>query len=391
MQRPHRALLAAVALLLAPTFQPLPPPAPAQPAAFTLDGRRDPAYVLVAEDAPGDLAPELAIQDKFRWTDLTRLYLAYDSTNLYAYVDLPNYVQGAASGQIGLAIVLPDGDTTGTAADPLRPAHIAYAFGSTVAGQCPASPLAQTRHPNSVIRGEILGTGDGANSNSGYTFLATRVLGAWQGTGLNWGGISLSPIGDHIAYANAFGVEFSIPWFDLGLAGPEPLYLSFFTSAGGSSPGIFDTVPPDVQGSAVLTSTALTQLATLSLPLPLPQSVSLGCATSTAVESAGTAVITATLHSALTQTVAVSYTTTALTAGPSDFTPLTGIVTFTAGTTRQAINVPLNDDTATEAPETFLVTLSNPFRVTLTSPYTTTVTISDDDGAHTLYLPVMTR
>lgn len=69
---PRRALLAALALLLA---------RPTAPTTFLLDGLRDPAYVLVAEDAPGDLAPELAAQPKFLWADFCqmRVWWTYDT------------------------------------------------------------------------------------------------------------------------------------------------------------------------------------------------------------------------------------------------------------------------------------------------------------------------
>src|SRR5687768_8475407 len=120
-----RALVAAVstAALLLPTT----PLSPAQPTAFTLDGVRDSGYVLVAEDPSGDLATAIASQTRYQWADLTRLYLATDDTNLYVFADMPGYTVTNSSGEIGLALLLPDGGS-GQVADYLRPAHVAYGF-----------------------------------------------------------------------------------------------------------------------------------------------------------------------------------------------------------------------------------------------------------------------
>jgi hypothetical protein len=61
----------------------------------------------------------------------------------------------------------------------------------------------------------------------------------------------------------------------------------------------------------------------------------------------------------------------------SDFTPDSGTLTFAAGQTSQSIILGILDDAATEGPETFTVTLSNPSAATLGAPSEATVTVAD--------------
>lgn len=96
-------------------------------------------------------------------------------------------------------------------------------------------------------------------------------------------------------------------------------------------------------------------------------------------ENAGNAVLTLTRGSGV-GTASVQYTTAngTATAG-SDYTSRTGTVTFAAGVTSQTISIPLINDTAGEANETFQVNFSNPVGLTLPDP-SATVTITDDDA-----------
>jgi hypothetical protein len=385
-------------LLLACLTLALTPPAPASPHAIVLDGLRDPDYVLIAEDPAGDLAPAVYNQVKFRWSDLTRLYVDTDSSNLYVYVDLPSYSLTHSVGQIGLSILIPGGGATGPRSDLLRPTAITYAYEASAHGGCPPTALPQTRHPDVLIRGNIWGAFDGSEDSNGFTVIAYGGGSDWTTSGTDWGGILDAQVDDRLAYSEAYGVELSIPWTDLGLPvpnDPTDLDLSFFTTTGNNSNpiGNFDAIPNDPAASAAPTSTVLSQLANLALPLPSPASVAFGCAIATVPEAAGVATLTAQLHTALTQTVAVSYTASALTAGPSDFTPHTGTVTFSPLTTQQTVTIPIADDTLVEPSETFLVTLSNPQGLLLAAPLTATITILDNDVVNLikLFVPLFNR
>ncbi|MFN7152055.1 MAG: beta strand repeat-containing protein [Acidovorax sp.] len=98
---------------------------------------------------------------------------------------------------------------------------------------------------------------------------------------------------------------------------------------------------------------------------------------SVAEGNAGTsnAVFTVTLSAASGQTVSVNYATADGTATqPADYTSTSGTLTFTAGQTTRAINVPVIGETVPEANETFFVNLSG----------ATNATISDNQGQGTI-------
>ena len=78
------------------------------------------------------------------------------------------------------------------------------------------------------------------------------------------------------------------------------------------------------------------------------------------------AVFTVTLSAASGRTVAVNYATANGTAtSTSDYTAVSGTLTFNAGTTSQQITVPVRGDTVNEATETFNVNLSNATNATI--------------------------
>ena len=368
------------------------PHAPAQPNTIVLDGLRDAAYVLLAEDDANDLPVG---EPRYAWADLRRLYVATDTENLYAYVDLPQYNLQSAAGELGLAVVVTDTAAAGPRADPLvtRAAKITYAYADAVEGLCAPASLPAVVHPDVLFRGYVYGTADVDNISNGHLARFTGGGTDWVMTDSNWGGLT-TPAADHIAYEAGEGLEFSIPWTDLGLEGPASLSLSFFTTAAGLAPGILDVLPPDAAATAAVTPTILSQLAALTLPLPAPASARLGCSLLSAAEDDGPAQVTAQLTTVLTQTVYVSYTTAALTAGLADFTPVTGTLTFAPGSTRQTFAVPITNDSLPEAGENFLVALSTPVGLSLASPATMTVTILDDDSGlpgGRLFVPIVLR
>ena len=87
------------------------------------------------------------------------------------------------------------------------------------------------------------------------------------------------------------------------------------------------------------------------------------------------------LSPAATSTVTVRYQTHSATAsGSSDYTAVSGTLTFRAGETRKTISVRTTDDTRDESNETFTVRLSNASGATI-SDDSATGTINDNDGS----------
>ncbi|MEC5388368.1 Calx-beta domain-containing protein, partial [Uliginosibacterium sp. H3] len=98
-------------------------------------------------------------------------------------------------------------------------------------------------------------------------------------------------------------------------------------------------------------------------------------------EAAGTATFTVTLSAASGQVVTVNYATGGGTAtAGSDYTAVSGTLTFAAGTTTQTITVPITNDLAIESSETFNVTLSGATNATI-ADNTGVGTITDNDTA----------
>lgn len=78
-------------------------------------------------------------------------------------------------------------------------------------------------------------------------------------------------------------------------------------------------------------------------------------------EGTGTATFTVTLSGAASTPVTVAYASEDGTAlAGSDYTAVTGTLTFAPGELRKTISVPINDDTVFEGPETFRINLSGP-------------------------------
>ncbi len=96
-------------------------------------------------------------------------------------------------------------------------------------------------------------------------------------------------------------------------------------------------------------------------------------------EAGASAILTVQRLNNLTGAATVNYSTSPLTAQPaSDYSTTSGTLSFADGEAIKTFNVPIVNNVAAEANETFKVTLSLPTGVaTLTSPYTATVTIVD--------------
>jgi hypothetical protein len=104
-------------------------------------------------------------------------------------------------------------------------------------------------------------------------------------------------------------------------------------------------------------------------------------------EAVGSALLTVTLDMASAITVTVDYASSDLSAtAGSDYTAVSGTLTFAPGVTSQTISVPILDDIAFEAHETLAVSLSNPAGLSMGYPGVMHVSIVSDD-LFKVYLP----
>jgi large repetitive protein len=98
--------------------------------------------------------------------------------------------------------------------------------------------------------------------------------------------------------------------------------------------------------------------------------------------------LTVSLPAASGKTITVAYSSADASAtAPSQYTAVSGTLTFNPGETSKTINVPVVGDTVVEPNETFTVTLSSPTNATITRA-TATGTIVDDDTAPPASPPV---
>jgi CSLREA domain-containing protein len=112
-------------------------------------------------------------------------------------------------------------------------------------------------------------------------------------------------------------------------------------------------------------------------------------------ENGGTATITVTLNAASGNTVTVDYATSDSTAtAGSDYTAVSGTLTFNPGVTSQTFTVPILDDALEEGNEIVVLTLSNPTNATIGDPNPGVLVIVDDESAppvSPVYLPIILK
>ncbi|MDD1413443.1 hypothetical protein MEN41_01875, partial [Dolichospermum sp. ST_con] len=98
--------------------------------------------------------------------------------------------------------------------------------------------------------------------------------------------------------------------------------------------------------------------------------------------------LTISLNAVSNKTVTVNYSTTAGTATANlDFTAITGTLTFNPGDTKKTLNIPILNDSLSEADEKFTVTLANPTNAVL-GKSTSNVSITDTlQASNTTTLP----
>ena len=240
-------------------------PGPAPKFAFTptLDGAQDEGYIAMAGDFVGDLAsPGPADWEGVAWADLSQIWAAADSTDLY--LQIPVYHSSETSeGGFLLAIDTDSAPNSGGATDPWGNA-ITFAY-QVVDGITATSTLL----PDYVIRGNVNNINH-TNGSDGYAELRKWANGNWDtGAGVNWGGIITGLAGTNIAWADNNGVEFRIPYADIGVTAEtvSRVRLQFISTQNAPTKGAYDTVPSDDQSTGWDDPTTQTRLASLPLTL----------------------------------------------------------------------------------------------------------------------------
>ena len=195
------------------------------------------------------------------------------------------------------------------------------------------------------------------------------------------------------ATAAALAVNFAVT----GTATPGSDYASIGTSVtigAGSSKATLTVTPvndTEVESPETVVATLSADAAyTVGTPSSatvtiasddLPPKVQFSAAASSGAEGTPSAVINVTLSAPSSQTVTVHYATANGTAtAPSDYTAVSGTVTFIPGNTSVLVVIPIVGDTVVEPNETFAVTLTAPVNATLGAITRHTYTIANDDG-----------
>jgi len=135
---------------------------------------------------------------------------------------------------------------------------------------------------------------------------------------------------------------------------------------------------------------AVTDLDLKLVPLDIP-TVQFSATEYQVNESVGSATVTVTLSTALTQTVTVNYAAITGTATiGSDYMPVTGTVTFAHGSLTQTFKVTILNDKLKEIDETINLALSNATHIKLGTPHAAVLTIVDSTPkVNVIYLPVV--
>ena len=112
-----------------------------------------------------------------------------------------------------------------------------------------------------------------------------------------------------------------------------------------------------------------------------PSTISMADMAVSVSETTPSATLTLLRSGSIDQPATIQFTTSNGSAlAGSDYTASSGTVTFAAGQLSQTISVPIINDSAGEADESFTVTLSNPTGAALGAQTTTTVSILDNDS-----------
>jgi glycosidase len=220
--------------------------------------------VPLATDPAGDLAsPGPADWNAVHWTDMTRLHIWADNSNLHLFIPMAAYSQTLSAGQLGLAIDTKPGGGSG---DPWGNG-ITYAYTSTWQnlGHTPVVTTT-TILPDCMVRGNIFGPSD-----NGWTEFRTWNGSDWNtGGGTDWGGIGNSGMpslpGSRVAWASGEGLRLTISLAQVGALAGDTINLEFLGTQGGGSKGAYDTVPSDDQTTGWDAPTTQRVLASYTIP-----------------------------------------------------------------------------------------------------------------------------
>jgi hypothetical protein len=226
--------------------------------------------------------------------------------------------------------------------------------------------------------------------NNGNTELSQWTGSAWDNGPNDWGGIpDAQLIGAHIAYADGYGVELSIPLADIGVTLSSTVHLQVYTTQHGHFNGAYDTLPSDLPTASIYSPTIQHTFATLELPgepvepTPPPAGdlpeLAFGSAAYQTNESDGTASISIHAVGAVTRPLTVTAHALPGTASVADFAPLTTTLIVGPVITSTTFTVTLVNDTDDEPDETILLDLATPLNAVLGQPDAAVLTILDDD------------
>ncbi|MGN6184329.1 MAG: Calx-beta domain-containing protein [Thermoanaerobaculia bacterium] len=178
----------------------------------------------------------------------------------------------------------------------------------------------------------------------------------------------------------------------LGFGEAETLITRFLITTDGSGNAAINTstapIAPGAVISATATNTTTNETSELSNDVIASASIVQFNAASVSISESGTSItltVTRTGGAGTTTTVEYSSANGTATAG-SDYTAVSGTLTFGPADTSQTIVVPITSDALDEVDETFTITLANVIGGNLGSPATETITITDDDGAPAIFV-----
>jgi hypothetical protein len=137
----------------------------------------------------------------------------------------------------------------------------------------------------------------------------------------------------------------------------------------------FPTTSNPFQGDQAAEDAFVSKIA----PPPPPASLALGSGIYQVPETAGSAAVLVTRAGDLSSSASVNYATSDVTAlAGSDYSAVSGVLSFSPGQASAVVNVPLMGDAALEGDEAFAFTLSGPVGGTLVAPTSASVIIGDD-------------
>ena len=212
--------------------------------------------------------------------------------------------------------------------------------------------------------------------------------------------ITVTNLGPHadaaVMLTDPLPANVDLLWATPGCAHASTVTCNLGSLGKGESREVTLVVAPRAAGTITNTATAVgsgsdpdqtNNTATQSTRVIPPPTVRFSAPAYSVYESAGPAVITATLSVASESVASVKYMTsdgTAVAGAAGDYITATGILTFNPGMTSQTFSVPIVNDAIHEENETLTLRLSDPAGALLGTPSVATLAIQDDDAAPTV-------